>query len=252
MERLKIAVGCPVRSRAWIFPQWVDHVRAAFDFVDLTPYWVFNIGIEPHEDDGTFKLATDLMKEDGGMWCETIEESPYLAPGKRRWGDDGYHRMVGARNRLLELVRAAQPDYFLSADSDILLHPLTLLNLLADLENGLFPEGLRVFPGAVGGKAYLSPSTSQPCPTYGNLLGSGLVNRQDSDGLFLVDAIMALKLMGPDAYNIDYEFAVNGEDIGWSMACRRAGIKLAWDGRVASKHVMTPEQLETVDKRIGW
>lgn len=253
MEGLTVAVGCPIRSRAWIFPQWVEHVRTAFDVAGLKPHWVFNVGIEREDDDNTFRLATELFRHEPGMWCEDMAESEFLPAGTRKWGEGGYRRMVHIRNRLLHLVRAMRPNYFLSLDSDILIHPDGLVNLLDDLENGIPSGQTRIYPNAAGGKAYLSQSTSQPCPTYANLLGyGGLVARNDSEGVFPVDVLMAIKLMSPAAYNVDYDFSVQGEDIGWSVACRAAGLTLAWDGRACSKHVMVPEQLTKVDPRVGW
>jgi hypothetical protein len=51
---------------------------------------------------------------------------------------------------------------------------------------------------------------------------------------------------------VDYEFSAQGEDIGWSLACERAGLKFAWDNRFVSKHVMAPEHLGRIDPRWDW
>jgi hypothetical protein len=89
-------------------------------------------------------------------------------------------------------------------------------------------------------------------PSWARLSYSQGLDRSDSQGYFQVQIIMAIKMMGPDAYAIDYEPHAQGEDIGWSLACERAGLQLAWDGRVASKHVMDPRQLHRRDPRVGY
>jgi hypothetical protein len=63
---------------------------------------------------------------------------------------------------------------------------------------------------------------------------------------------MAAKLMTPDAFRVDYEFDLQGEDVGWSRACARAGLTLGWEGRVISKHVLAPHLLTTRDPRVGF
>jgi hypothetical protein len=67
-----------------------------------------------------------------------------------------------------------------------------------------------------------------------------------------VDVIMAMKLMKPSAYWVDYRDHEQGEDVGWSIACQEQHLRLGWDGRVCSKHVMKPEQLDPIDARCGY
>ena len=63
---------------------------------------------------------------------------------------------------------------------------------------------------------------------------------------------MAIKMMSPKAYNIDYESHIHGEDLGWSKAVKNAGGQMLWDGQVASKHVMNMKMFDVVDKRVGY
>lgn len=223
---VRVAVGCPIRERAWIFPQWVDHVRAAFANAGVDPYWMFVVGVGPEGDDGTRNLVDDLCRE-GGTFRVTAE--PPIRP-ERYWDGDRYQQMAGYRNRLLGMVRAHQPDYFLSLDSDILIHPEGLVTLL---------DSVQQF-NAVGGKAYLS-TTSPHITTYAHMTANGWLARQDADDVFAVDVLMAMKLMTPAAYNVDYSAHMFGEDIGWSNNCRAAGLRLGWDGRVTNRHVMERE-----------
>lgn len=247
---MRIAVGCPIRNRAWVVEEWIEHVRTAFYLAGEKPYWVFAIGLGPNgKDDGTQKLVTDLYKSGSGMWTEINEPE---IPKERTWNGERYQQMADYRNRLLDVVRNTQADYFLSLDSDILIHPTGLMCLLETIRNLHTIAGQEVLYDAVGGKTFLSENSSH-ITSWGNLgpNGGGL-RRQDSNGVFPCECIMAIKLMAPTAYNIPYETHRLGEDIGWSLNCNKAGLHLGWDGRVANKHIMKPSDLRRVDQRVGW
>lgn len=239
---MKIVVGCPIRNRAWIFPEWLENVRIAFEIAGETPTWAFDIGLDQDgKDDGTCQMVTELLQSEPGLRFMTreIQEIPET---RRPWTIERYQGITKARNDLLSLVRLEKPDYFLSVDSDILLHPTALVCLLESIKHRNFD--------AVAGKAYLGAHRN--IVTYAMHHPNGGLRRIDQDGVFPVEIIMALKLMTPAAYNIDYAFNRYGEDIGWSDACRAAGLTLGFDGRVCSKHVMYPEKLHEVDPRVGW
>lgn len=99
------------------------------------------------------------------------------------------------------------------------------------------------------GKAYMSKA-GVANPSYANFNKQGSLVRSDSCGVFPVDVIMAIKLMKPSAYNVDYKPARQGEDIGWSLHCKEKGLKLGWTGEVTSRHVMSKKDLDKNDIRI--
>lgn len=162
---------------------------------------------------------------------------------KRDWHGERYHKMVALRNILLEGVRNVAPPLFLSLDSDILLNSEALKSLCLNFRDEW---------AAIGGKTYMS-HTGREYPSYGILNQvNGFIRRKEADGCWPVDVIMAIKLMKPEAYAIDYVFDSQGEDIGWSKECKKAGLKLGWDGTHCSKHVMRKDDLEKVDARVGY
>lgn len=170
---------------------------------------------------------------------------------EHRWdSDDLLLHMAAIRNKLLRTVRQLEPHAFFSLDSDILVTRDTLKNLVQTML-----EDPRSFD-AVGGKCYLGVGRDNI--SWGRYTESMGLQRQDATGVFPVDVIMAIKLMSPAAFAVDYQYHHNGEDIGWSMACRKAGLRLGWDGRETCKHVMkqTDDQGESlitkVDPRCGF
>lgn len=178
------------------------------------------------------------------------EPDPYV---ERQWNSEARLRhMVVLRNRLLDCARGLQPDAFVSVDSDVLLHPSALAELL---------EGIGRFD-AVGGGTFMDAPPRFPSrfpvghhyPSCGWVTGhGGLIRRPiEHQGVIPVGVIMAVKAMAPAAYAVDYEYNPHGEDVGWSVACARAGVCLGWDNRHPSKHVMRSEALDVVDERCGF
>lgn len=236
---MRLVVGCPVRQRSWVITHWLDHVEAAAAAVGVTPHYLF-VG-NPQEDQ-TFPVLANHCAYLQRTWAVSRTNEPD-ATDTRVWDEDRFAHMVVLRNQLLGAVRELKPDYFLSLDSDILLHPEALTHLFESIERF----------GAVAGATFMTPKGTQ-CPNYGWLSGmTGLSRREPTHvGVIPVGVIMALKLMTPAAYGVDYELHPQGEDIGWSAACARAGVKFGWDNRSVSKHVMSPESLQVVDDRAGW
>ena len=149
--------------------------------------------------------------------------------------------MVRLRNILLESVRTLEPDIFLSLDSDILLHPNTIMNLIESLDNY----------DAVGGRCYMYPMGTRE-PSYGALDRREFIRGEDFGGICQAGVLMGIKMMSPKAYNVDYRFSHFGEDIGWSHACRDLDLTLGWDGRTINKHLLNPEMLNIIDERVGF
>jgi len=235
-RRERLLVGCPILRREWIIDKWLEHTLAATECANRRLELVF-VG---DEHDPTFYTIDKFCKEHQiRAWLEHVEEPRSV--DKRDWTHHRYRRMVDLRNILLNAVRRLNPGLFLSLDSDILLHQDAIYNMLETI--GRFD--------AVGGKTYMTPS-GRRAPSYANLTPTGNLRRPDHDGVIEVQCIMAIKLMTQPAYNIDYEFDKHGEDIGWSRAARKAGLKLGWDGRIVNKHIMSPDRIDWFDIRAGF
>lgn len=232
-----LAVGCPVAHRDWIMDRWFDHIEESCSIAGIDPFYVF-VGDTTH--DPTFKVIADRAER------SALGHVPNARGWDRRdWSSpDRYDHMVLLRNKLLRMVRSLDVDAFLSIDSDILAHPQLVTMLTEDLNDGHDWA-------AVGSRCYMTTSGRQ-FPSWADLGRDGSLRRSDSECYSRVDVIMAIKLMSRAAYAIDYEVDPQGEDIGWSRACARAGLSLGWDGRVASKHVMAPHLLDVHDARVGY
>lgn len=248
--RPQVVAGCPASGRSWIIKQWVSHLQRAAEEADVSLSLYL---LAPDHDTQLIDYFEEACSTNGILpVLSTIEEKP--REDVREWNPDRYQIMADLRNTMLRDVRLLQPDYFLSIDSDILIGKKVLKQLIEDVGSSDFD--------AVGGKTWLAVGPRQTgkdgrppvchVVNYANLNSNGNLLRRDQEGFFKVDVLMALKLMTPSAYYVDYEAHRQGEDIGWSLACKQAGVKLGWDGRVRSKHCMVPEDLHRVDDRVGW
>lgn len=234
-----LVIGCPVQHRAWILPAWADRIEKAAAGVvdDIVFVLVGNKGNDPE----TYQVWKDWDRERSTVWVDVEEPA---RDGSRYWHGPRFAHMASLRNQLLDEVRRIKPDLFLSIDSDILLHPDHLASMIQNLHERSWD--------AIGGRCYLGSGTIYPSWMRCLRPDGESVTRQDATGCFKVDVIMALKLMTPKAYYVDYRFHSKGEDIGWSIDARRAGCTLGWDGTVVSKHVMSPSLLDVFDPRSGF
>lgn len=228
----ELVVGCPVSHREWVLPHWFDAVEAACAVAGVEPQFVF-VG---DRRDPSFAVIDERAPD--AIVEEVVDDRP---SDLRRWRPERYRRMVVLRNLLLGRVRQLEPAYFLSLDSDILLHPGVLCLALEDLE-AYDVVGLRCYMTEHGTSA----------PSCGQISRQGTLQRRDTFGVVQVGVVMAAKVMSPAAYGVDYRFDMEGEDIGWSKACAETGLRFGWEGRLVSKHVLHPAMLHRVDPRVGF
>ena len=242
---MNLLVGCPINRRSWVLPHWFEALRVASEHADVSPGCLFVVG------------------NDDRLTLAAIAESPFPTtvvkidePKKndtRIWGVGGdapYRRMSELRNDLLWKARALNPDVFLSLDSDLLLHPDALVMGLESMER-FDAVGLGCYMTPLNVKGRVHGSTD--FPSTGRMIGNRFYReRMDDPGVYPADVIMAAKLMSPAAYHVDYpdKGLQYGEDIAWSSACRGSGLKLGWDNRTISRHVLSPIELHYPDPRI--
>lgn len=232
-------MGCPVLKRAWALPQWFKHIYAsAYVLGESTDLAFAFVADERDTDTVEVMLSDSIGFETHVTW--TQDDLDVEARGPKYWNHDRFHRMVELRNQLLALVRESEADYFLSLDSDIFIQPRLIANLIESSERF----------AAVGGRTYMGSGTT--LSSFMMMKGNVPQRGTDTEAVFPVDVIMAIKLMTPAAYAVDYEWHGHGEDVGWCQAVKAKGLTLGWDGRLVNKHVMHEDRLDEFDKRVGF
>lgn len=226
----KLMVGCPFRDRGWIIDRWRDHVEAAFEHSPFTELEYVMAVSESDPDVEKLPFVDHLI----------VSGESYEPYGDRKWNASRYEVMADLRNSVLKRVRLRQPDAFLSLDSDILI-PETLISDMAHLFE---------LYDAIGGLTWLD-HRDRNITNIANWSGQSFQRIRTPLSNGRCDILMAIKLMSPNAYIVDYEPHSHGEDLGWSLAAQNAGLQLGYCG-TPSKHVMRKELLDVEDARVGW
>lgn len=233
-----MAIGCPMSHRGWIIAHWLAAIRRQETLADE----VTIVAVGDLTDPMFAVLQSDLL--DTEYTFERIHVDENRKGDHREWSLDRYQHMAKLRNCLLDQVRRIAPDYFVSVDSDILLHPHALTSAL----DALSTTGA----DAMGLACYLEPSgtrtTNAATFTFENLFQRIPV----TGGVVRAEILMAAKVLTPNAYAHNYQTDIHGEDVGLARTWRDAGVKAFWDSRVVNKHVMSEAALSRVDQRVGY
>lgn len=237
-----VIAGCPVSGRAWVVKQWVAHLTRAAKHaeIDLIIYTLV-----PERDVDTAQAIKEAcLANHVEHILECTDEEPRGESLKREWSATRYDQMVYLRNRMLRAVRLLGPDMFISVDSDILLNRYAISSMMDALqENQDY--------AAMGSKTWLHPF-DEGITNGANLTRHNTLLRLKAEAIVPAKVLMAIVGMKPDAYHVNYESDPKGEDIGWSRRVTEAGFKMGFDGRVASKHIMSEADLHKIDPRVGW
>lgn len=238
-----VMIGCPVRNRAWILPRYLEHL-AGLDYPrHLLEYCFIINDCSDHSAE-----ILDEFAARPGIRAQLIhaDNKPVSAaalsfgasstagrsiPGHAR-GRYSLSRLAALRNILLEAFIASDCQYLLSVDSDILVPPQTLRELLAD--------NCQVVSALVCNGHQLSDPD-----IYNNLRRVGdhyeFIRYFPRDRIFPVDCTGAAYLIGRDViedYGVRYSAEKGGEDIGFCESAVRQGIGLYCDGRLECQHIM--------------
>ena len=151
--------------------------------------------------------------------------------------DHEYEYMATLRNELRNAAIAAQADLFLSIDSDILFKTEDdLRSLIYTME---VYEAQAVSPLVNMEKHPVhAPQWNWMELRYDGVGGIRPVEPDVSISPFQVDVIMAAMMLGKRAQMIPWKNHPQGEDIGWSIRAKRAGLKLVIDSSVICEHRM--------------
>jgi hypothetical protein len=234
---MKLIIGCPMYKRSWILHHWIKSIISQSIPVNDIGF-IFEVS---PDDTATIQALESWRKFDKRIPYFEIkirEDIPHFEHENngRQWSMSKYVNMVSLRNSLLESVRKIQPEYYFSLDSDILLTNTNTIELLiAHIKSGA---------DAVNPLMFMTPfGTMYPSVMDWRLDVPAKAFRKEKYELghyFQSDVIMAAKMMSKDVYNnINYTLHEQGEDVGWSLECKKAGFKLYSASYIYAPHIMS-------------
>lgn len=237
---MKVLIGCPIYRRGWILNHWIKCIKAQSIRQDSVGF-IFEVS---PDDESTIAMLEAWKKYDPVVAHFEIikrDDLPHFEHENngRQWTISKYENMVKLRNSLLEKARELSPDYYFSLDSDILLeNPNTIELLIAHIKEGADAVSPLMFMTPMGD---MYPSVMTWADSD---IGSAMrLPRYPLGSYFQADVIMAAKMMSQNVYkNINYTLHFQGEDVGWSLECKKAGFSLFSASYIYAPHIMSPAQ----------
>jgi GT2 family glycosyltransferase len=223
-----VLIGCPVRDRAWILPHYLAHLyRLEYPKELSTLCFVLN-----DSTDGTQAILEDFARAHEHeyrriklvLFNQGAEKDVRQADIRRRV----FLTLAKARNRFLEEL--GDEDYLFSVDSDVLVPPSALTELLAcdkDIVAArIWNDPRKTIPNFLyRGPWYYRHYSAFPCPALFEVAITGAV--------YLLKRAVVEK--------VRYGDHLQGEDVYFCEDAQRHGFKLWVHTGVYCEHVMSPE-----------
>ncbi len=222
----KVMIGCPVRNRAWILPEYLRCLEA----IDY-----------PHEKIRYCFIINDCVDETQGILENFAQSRPAAVrllidnskiQGYKR-GEYSFQRLAHLRNLLLNEFMHSDCDYLFSVDSDVLVTSNTLIDLInnnCDIVSCLVCNGHEL------------GNTSLYNVLAKNQQGHYIHMRNiPRDRLFRVDCTGAAYLIKKTVisqHGVRYSHCYGAEDIGFCEDAASQGLEIYCDGRLECTHIM--------------
>lgn len=238
-----VMIGCPVRNRAWVLPRYLEHLdRLDYPRQRLQYCFIINDCI-----DRTAKILDDFAARPGiraqliyagKAVSAPVVSFPSATTGSNQPEQRGRYslsRLAFLRNLLLAAFLASDCQYLFSVDSDILVPPRALRELLDDncqVVSALVCNGHQLGDTRI----YNILRREQDHYEY--------IREFPRDSVFPVDCTGAAYLIRRDViedYHVTYSAKKGGEDIGFCENAALQGVRLYCDGRLECQHIMEVE-----------
>lgn len=212
----KIAIGAPVRNRAWILP---DYLQSLIRLEYENRIFLF---LENDSSDDTTLILQEFCNGEPNRILKSA------STGSAHWdhGDyaiNQYENLAKIRNEFIEMFLKTDADYMLSIDSDVIVPPDILSRLMQHADERTI----------VGAAISNIPGHPLDGSTPGNFMieRNGMMvhpNPYPLSGLMNVDVIGAVYLIPRKALELGVQYAPHqqGEDIAFCISAREKGISM--------------------------
>lgn len=227
----KIVIGCPVRNRAWVLPDYL----AALDAVDYqSKEYLFLLN---NSTDASGALLQQFMEKQTGLLQERFDDQ---APGYQRgeYNANQFKHLAIIRNSFVEMfLQTTTCDYLLSIDSDIIVPPDIIVKMLPLVNDKTI--------------AAAAISNIKGKSLDGRIPGNFMINingriqhplKYPMRDIMEVDVIGAVYLIPRKALenNLRYAPHPQGEDVAFCLTAKAKGYRLLVNLDVQCEHRMIP------------
>ncbi len=245
MKKPLVMVGCPIYNRAWILPRWLDALAQQTAAAEIALAFCHTEG-----NDGTERIIAAEKLKSRFRYVDVYNFTGGVEGGKEHnWTDlDRLNTIAAKRNRLLDMARHSDAEFYLSLDSDVLVPDGGLQTLLDTIKTLGFDavcpkvwiwDAFFVAAKYEKGKvAFLPRKITGVHPVDIVTSGACLMRRK----VFENPSVQ----YGVSVLGTDHAFApgseINGwhgsECIAWSKSAKAAGFKLAANCNISFPHKM--------------
>lgn len=219
----RVMIGCPVRNRAWILPDYLNHLlRLDYPVERLQYCFIVN--------DCTDDTETILKSFADHRPVRLVYDNS-SRPGGWRRGSYRFVRLAHLRNRLLEAFLESPCEYLFSVDSDILVPRSSLRQLVSDQVDVV--SALVCNGEEIGDRRFFNIFTDQ----RGRVLP---IRDFPANRLFQVDCTGAACLISRRVVSSGARYVGHweSEDIGFCRQVKRLGFSIFCNSGIPCRHIM--------------
>ncbi len=227
MQEKSILIGCPIRNRAWILPEYLQ----CLENIDYPPDKIKFCFIINDSIDDTEIILKEFSRR--SLSQVQIVNTPASNNKGHRRGAYRLDQLAKLRNLLLEKLFQSDCEYLLSVDSDILVPPFILKQLLS--RNCLIISALVCNGHHINDETIYNVMQRSPAGNY------QYIKDFPRDTVFRADVTGAAYLIHRSVvatYNVYYSAKKGAEDIGFCEEARARGIQIFCDGTIECRHIM--------------
>lgn len=222
---MQVMIGCPVRNRAWILPLYLQHLTALSYPSDQVEYCFV---INDSQDETEL-----ILQEFARLFPVRLLYDNSSRPGGWQRGFYQFSRLAQLRNRLLDAFLQSDCHYLFSVDSDILVPPHALQQLLQagkDMVSALVCNGAEIGDDQFYNIFNWENDRLLPIRNF------------PRNQVFPVDCTGAACLIKRRVIEagVRYNSSWGPEDIGFCREVKKHGFAIFCHGSIECVHVMKP------------
>lgn len=227
MNDKSVLIGCPIRNRGWILPDYLQRLEN----IDYPPDKLNFCFIVNDSVDDTEAILNEFAHRSYSP-VQIVKTTAAKFHGHKR-GAYRFEQLAKLRNMLLEKFFQSDCEYLLSVDSDILVPP--------DIIKRLLSRNCQIISALVCNGHHINDTSIYNVMRKTSAGSYQHIKDFPRDRIFSVDITGAAYMIHRSVitdHKVYYSARFGGEDIGFCEAARARGIPIYCDGSIECQHMM--------------